>query len=141
MKGFFRLLLYVIYIAHVFACLWVYLGRLDNCVGQTDCTKSWIFANSFNPDEIETLYVFSFYWIFEVLTTVGYGDYSGATKIEYLFSIIIQFVGLTVFSSLLGKINSTFNTADGFQDLIEEKLDSLDLWIKKIEKSNDPFHI
>ena len=26
-------------------------------------------------------------------------------------------------------------------DLIEEKLDSLDMWIKKIEKSNKPFHI
>ena len=25
--------------------------------------------------------------------------------------------------------------------MIEEKLDSLDMWIKKIEKSNKPFHI
>ena len=26
-------------------------------------------------------------------------------------------------------------------DLIENKLDSLDMWIKKIEKSNMPYHI
>ena len=41
----------------------------------------------------------------------------------------------------MGSINGIFNTKDNFDDLIEEKLDSLDMWIKKIEKSNKPFHI
>jgi hypothetical protein len=41
----------------------------------------------------------------------------------------------------MGSINGIFNTSDNFDDLIEEKLDSLDMWIKKIEKSNKPFHI
>jgi len=41
----------------------------------------------------------------------------------------------------MGSINSIFNTSDNFEDLIDEKLDSLDMWIKKIEKSNKPFHI
>lgn len=50
-------------------------------------------------------------------------------------------MGLTFFSFLMGSINGIFNTSDNFDDLIEEKLDSLDMWIKKIEKSNKPFHI
>ena len=37
----------------------------------------------------------------------------------------------------MGSINGIFNTSDNFDDLIEEKLDSLDMWIKKIEKSNN----
>lgn len=41
----------------------------------------------------------------------------------------------------MGTINGIFNTKDNFDDLIEEKLDSLDMWIKKIEKSNKPYHI
>ncbi len=41
----------------------------------------------------------------------------------------------------MGTINQVFNTSDNFDDLIEGKLDSLDLWIKKIEKSNKPFYI
>ena len=41
----------------------------------------------------------------------------------------------------MGSINGIFNTTDSFEDLIEEKLDSLDMWIKKIEKSNKPYHI
>lgn len=41
----------------------------------------------------------------------------------------------------MGSINGIFNTSDNFEDLIDEKLDQLDMWIKKIEKSNKPFHI
>jgi len=41
----------------------------------------------------------------------------------------------------MGCINNIFNTSDNFEDLIDQKLDSLDMWIKKIEKSNKPFHI
>jgi hypothetical protein len=33
----------------------------------------------------------------------------------------------------MSSINSIFNTSDDFEDLIEEKLDCLDMWIKKIE--------
>jgi hypothetical protein len=73
--------------------------------------------------------------------TVGYGDYTGQTSNEYIFSIILEFLGLTFFSFLMGSINGIFNTKDNFDDLIEEKLDSLDMWIKKIEKSNKPYHI
>lgn len=72
---------------------------------------------------------------------MGYGDYSGATEHEYLFSIALEFLGLTFFSFLMGSINKLFNTSDSFDDLMEEKLDSLDMWIKKIEKSNKPLHI
>jgi hypothetical protein len=41
----------------------------------------------------------------------------------------------------MGSITSIFSTSDNFDDLIEQKLDSLDMWIKKIEKSNKPYHI
>jgi hypothetical protein len=42
---------------------------------------------------------------------------------------------------MMGSINTMINTSDSFEDLIEEKLSSLDLWIKKIERSNKPFNI
>jgi hypothetical protein len=106
-----------------------------------NCTPSWIYANGFEGQATHSKYIFALYWIFEVITTVGYGDYTGATSNEYIFSIILEFIGLTFFSFLMGSITSIFNTSDNFDDLIEEKLDTLDMWIKKIEKSNKPFHI
>jgi hypothetical protein len=41
---------------------------------------------------------------------VGYGDYTGATSYEYIFSIMLEFIGLTFFSFLMGSITSLFNT-------------------------------
>ena len=137
------------------ACIWLMIGVLKDCkippeeLGegveegtlQEGCTQSWVYKNDFDDKKYHTQYIFAFYWIFEVITTVGYGDYSGSTSEEYIFSIALEFMGLTFFSFLMGSINSIFNTSDNFDDLIEEKLDSLDMWIKKIEKSNKPFHI
>lgn len=58
-----------------------------------------------------------------MITTVGYGDYTGMTSEELLFSIALQFIGLVFFSFLMGSINGIFNTSDNFEDLIDEKLD------------------
>lgn len=144
LTGFTTLILSVIYSSHINACLWLWFGARENCmdVSEADnCIQSWRYKNGFDNKPISTQYIFAFYWIFEVITTVGYGDYSGATSEEYIFSIVLEFIGLTFFSFLMGSINGIFNTKDNFDDLIEEKLDSLDMWIKKIEKSNKPFHI
>ena len=137
------------------ACAWLHFGMLDECKIEpgmegydpegenlkAGCQQSWVYYFEFNTKQNHTQYIFAFYWIFEVITTVGYGDYSGNTPEEYIFSIVLEFMGLTFFSFLMGSINGIFNTSDNFDDLIEEKLDSLDMWIKKIEKSNKPFHI
>tara|TARA_B110000285_G_scaffold227772_1_gene289613 strand:+ start:352 stop:894 length:543 start_codon:yes stop_codon:yes gene_type:complete len=137
------------------ACAWLHFGMMEECKIEpgmdgydasgdnlkTGCQQSWVYHFEFNTKQNHTQYIFAFYWIFEVITTVGYGDYSGNTPEEYIFSIVLEFMGLTFFSFLMGSINGIFNTSDNFDDLIEEKLDSLDMWIKKIEKSNKPFHI
>ncbi len=45
-------------------------------------------------------YVFVFYWVFTIITTVGYGDFTGGTTVEYLVTIVIEFVGIIVFAVL-----------------------------------------
>ena len=127
------------------ACIWIWFGFSEDCSEATEedkCVQSWVYANEFDKlQRISSIYIFSFYWIFEVITTVGYGDYSGQTTPEWIFSICLEFIGLTFFSFLMGSISALFGSSDNFNDLIEEKLDKLDVWIKNIEKSNKPYHI
>ena len=52
--------------------------------------------------EMWTIYVNAFYFILTTITTVGYGDISGSTTNEYLFSMCVEFIGLTFFSFLTG---------------------------------------
>ncbi len=35
-----------------------------------------------------------------MITTVGYGDYTGSTSIEYCFTMGIEFLGFVIFSVL-----------------------------------------
>ena len=46
------------------------------------------------------LYVFSIYWVCTVITTVGYGDYSGGTTLEYEYTMCLEFFGLLVFATM-----------------------------------------
>ena len=62
------------------ACIWLALGYMESCSDpSTSCIQSWIYANGFDKVNTTSQYIFAFYWIFEVITTVGYGDDTGAT--------------------------------------------------------------
>ena len=92
LTSFCSLILGVIYVSHVMGCIWLYLGQQKPCKldldapydenenAEANCTPSWKFAQGFENKSYHTQYIFAFYWIFEVITTVGYGDYTGATS-------------------------------------------------------------
>ena len=46
--GFAKLILYVIYLNHIMACIWIYLGYKSDCVNMpSDCIQSWVFNDGF----------------------------------------------------------------------------------------------
>jgi hypothetical protein len=55
----------------------------------------------------------------ETITTVGYGDYSGGTKAEYLFSMIVEFFGLSLCSILMFSVTKIFADEFNFDKFIE----------------------
>ena len=74
--------------------------------------------------------------MFEVLSTVGYGDYAGAGTEEFLFSIFLEFCGITFFALLTGLIPPLVEPEKNFSDLILEKTYNLDSWIKKLQQAS-----
>ena len=42
---------------------------------------------------------------------------------------------------MMGNISSMINKTESFESLLDEKMTMLDIWIKKIEKSNKPYYI
>lgn len=61
-----------------------------------------------------SIYVGSVYWILETITTVGYGDYFGRVRREYIFSMCLEFIGLTFYSIMMGRINIMLKRGNGF---------------------------
>ena len=59
---------------------------------------------------------------------------------EWLFSILLMYLGLPFFAKVMGDIASIF-AVHNIDDMIEDKYDALDMWIRKIETSNQGKYI
>lgn len=110
----FGILLVMIVVINITACMWLALGEA--------LPMSWInnpvyglFAQSFNTDRA-TKYITSIYWVVTTLATVGYGDVKGFTYQEYLYTMFMEFVGIAIFSIIMGSINNIFLFDSGTTD-------------------------
>ena len=96
-----------------------------------DERESWLYVNDFNfinysdltiQDDAAT-YIFSIYWTFTVMTTVGYGDYSGGTSREYLVSLLFEFTGFIFNAVLITTMSNVFASESSFDSLLTYRLD------------------
>ena len=69
------------------------------------------------------------------MTTVGYGDFKGYIKEEYLFQMAVEFMGIAFFSFIMGSINNDFLKERKATDIIDEKLEEVDMWLVQLDTS------
>lgn len=138
-----KLALLLLLIIHVVACAWLWVGEAKYLPDATEKPPTWIYhpqsgvnSEQDGPADAATKYITAFYWVVTTLTTVGYGDYKGFTNTEYLYTYIVEFIGILFFSILMGSINEILETqTDGDGDIIEQKLESVDVWLVKLDNS------
>jgi Ion transport protein len=126
-------------LTHFVASMFIFIGHLDINSPEED-RMSWLSVpgNQFEDQSWHYVYVFAYYWIFEVVTTVGYGEFTGSTKTEQLYSIFVEFLGVTFIALLLGFLGKAIGHDVTFDGFITERLDVIDNWALKLEKSNKP---
>jgi hypothetical protein len=87
------------------------------------------------------LYVFAFYWVCTIVSTTGYGDYTGGTRVEYLFTIFIEFTGVIVFVVLMYLVDNIVSTNSSFTAFFFDKIRQFDIWFTLVEQCKQPKHM
>lgn len=128
-----NLLIYLFSAIHILCCIWIYVGKTTECSWLNWCEDNGQIKVEYT--EWWKIYIISFYWVITTLTTVGYGDFKGYTPIEYLIQMIVEFLGIGVFSYLMGSINSLMGSDFTLQDIIDERMEDVEMWLRKLEKS------
>ena len=82
-----------------------------------------------------TIYVASIYWVMTTFTTVGYGDISGNTELEYFYQMIVEIIGIGFFAYLMGNINSLIVQTDSIYELKAAREEELELWLIRLDKA------
>ena len=96
-----KLFLIVFYIAHVFACLWCFIGKK----GLKD-EYSWINSQEIDENDIFNLYITALYFSIVTMITVGYGDISPKNAKEKIFVIFIMLFACGVFAFSLNRVGT-----------------------------------
>lgn len=92
------LIVFLIFSIHAIGCIWAYIGFVTS--------GSWLDEYGISRNEQKEIYVKSIYWVITTLTTVGYGDIVGFTYNEYIYQMIVEFIGIAFFSFFIGSINN-----------------------------------
>lgn len=137
---FLKLQMSVILLTHIFSCMWIAIGKWDK-EGWVESFMERVREESGNQnlttyDFFITIYINAFYFILTTITTVGYGDITGNTLVEFIFSMIVEFFGLSFFSLMSGTVGVMFSGNQSFESLINQRMEQLDLWLLRLENCN-----
>jgi CRP-like cAMP-binding protein len=84
---------------------------------------SWIDRKFRGTDtSVSDLYIQSYYWILQTLTTVGYGDGMLNLANEQLFAVMIMLIGVVFFSLTISHLSRVIANSDSNQIALDSKL-------------------
>jgi hypothetical protein len=84
-------------------------------------------SNGFN-------YLVSFYWAFQTISTVGYGDINAAgSSLEQLAAVFAMIIGTGLYSYTIGNMSSIIASIDSDNEEILNRIHTLKSHSKKIQ--------
>ena len=121
-----NLVLIIFLIDHWVACLWFFIGETTKI-----SNESWLTSASLENARTTTQYMKSLYWSITTLTTVGYGDITPTNDLEIAFTLVIMFLGVSMYAFIIGNVASLIANLDANQGRFREKLDQIQAYMRE----------
>ncbi|EAR85572.2 cyclic nucleotide-binding domain protein (macronuclear) [Tetrahymena thermophila SB210] len=116
-----KLLFFILKVGHIFACLWLFVGREDK-------DNSWLKNLS---DDWKEQYIKSFYFIAVTMTTIGYGDIVPTNLTETIISIFSMIIAAGVFGYTINSIGTIFLQLKKEDEQIQENLFTINRYMSE----------
>ena len=100
-----KLIINLLFLAHICACAWHSLGSWEISNGFTD---NWLEIKNIDQEKWFIKYIYALYFSIVTMMTVGYGDISAKNYIECCFNILIIIYGCGVFAYSINNIGNIF---------------------------------
>ncbi|EWS73608.1 cation channel family protein (macronuclear) [Tetrahymena thermophila SB210] len=114
-----------LFFAHLFACLWYYIG--------TQSSQGWIEFYQLDTTDIYSNYICSYYFAIVTMTTIGYGDITAKTTEERLVMIFFTLTSCGIFGYIINSIGNILADIKQKSDQYLTELAKLNQYFKKYQ--------
>ena len=97
-------LIRMVFLLHVVGCTFAIVAQLS----AQEYLMSWINSQGIDDESVETRYIAACYWAVVTISTVGYGDITPTNETEVLTTIILVFIGVSMYSYIISRLTSIF---------------------------------
>ncbi|KAL4489861.1 hypothetical protein ABPG72_010760 [Tetrahymena utriculariae] len=123
----FNLLVNVLFISHLFASVWIFIGRQQQLmIGDSYLNKRLIYHNNWYEWYIQTIY-----YVVVTMTTVGYGDIVPSTNTEFVVSIGIMLFACGIFAYNVNAIGAILDEFYRQKRIIDEKMAVINAYMSR----------
>ncbi|CAK56960.1 unnamed protein product (macronuclear) [Paramecium tetraurelia] len=130
LKKLMKIFMEMIVLNHLFACLWLWICRFNE-------NTNWLSYYNFNEKDQFTQLVQAFFWAYQTITVIGYGDIEAHNSDEYLLVNIWMLIGVGYYSFTIGNITFILIQSNPNQEFDDQLFNLEDISVNMPEWMQD----
>jgi hypothetical protein len=95
------------FLIHIMTCFWYLAATFEE-----NLYRTWVGERGIVDSSQMYKYLNSFYWAFQTITTVGYGDFVISTPLEHVFAIFWMMIGVNFYAFTIANVSSIIASLD-----------------------------